>query len=152
MRVKNSIVIIFLLFTSFLISQESKIKTFNGQVINDDVEKSGIVVINKNSGGKVITNKDGYFQIGVRLNDSIYLRSVQIKTHYIIVNEDVFKSDSIKVNLEPLVNQLGNVTVTPYDLSGDLMSDMKNVKKKEIINFDDVGVPGFKGKREEKIA
>ena len=92
MRVKNSIIIIFLLFTSFLISQESKIKTFNGQVINDDVEKSGIVVINKNSGGKVITNKDGYFQIGVRLNDSIYLRSVQIKTHYIIVNEDVFLS------------------------------------------------------------
>ncbi len=152
MRVKNSIVIIFLLFTSFLISQESKIKTFNGQVINDDVEKSGIVVINKNSGGKVITNKDGYFQIGVRLNDSIYLRSVQIKTHYIIVNEDVFKSDSIKVNLEPLVNQLGNVTVKPYDLSGDLMSDMKKVEKKETINFDDVGVPGFKGKREEKIA
>ena len=29
-------------------------------MINDDVEKSGIVVINKNSGGKVITNKDGY--------------------------------------------------------------------------------------------
>ncbi len=152
MRVKNSIVIIFLLFTSFLISQESKIKTFNGQVINDDVEKSGIVVINKNSGGKVITNKDGYFQIGVRLNDSIYLRSVQIKTHYIIINEDVFKSDSIKVNLEPLVNQLSNVTVKPYDLSGDLMSDIKKVEKKETINFKDVGVPGFKGKREEKIA
>ena len=101
MRVKDSIAIIFLLFTSFLISQESKIKTFNGQVINDDVEKSGIVVINKNSGGKVITNKDGYFQIGVRLNDTIYLRSVQIKTHYIIVNEDVFQS--AKVNLNSLI-------------------------------------------------
>ena len=49
------------------------------------------------------------------------------------LNEDVFKSDSIKVNLEPLVNQLGNVTVKPYDLSGDLMSDIKKVEKKETI-------------------
>ena len=151
MRINNIIVIFFLLLTSILVSQESKIKTFNGQVVNDNIEKSGIVVINKNSGGKVITDQNGFFKIGVRLFDSLYIRSIQIKTHYIFINENIYNSDSVKVYLRTLVTELDNVTVKPYDLSGNIISDIKKVDKKEKINFDDVGIPGFKGKREEKI-
>ena len=31
------------------------------------------------------------------------------------------------------------------------MSDIKKIKEKEVFNFDDAGVPGFKGERKEKI-
>ena len=69
----------------------------------------------------------------------------------IIIEEPIFQSDSIRIYLEPLVNELESVTVSPYNLSGDLMSDIKKIKEKEVFNFDDAGVPGFKGERKEKI-
>ena len=69
----------------------------------------------------------------------------------IIIEETVFKSDSIRVYLEPIVNQLESVTVSPNNLSGDLLADMKQIKEKEVFNFDDAGIPGFKGERKEKI-
>jgi len=131
--------------------QEKNFKTLVGEVINDTIDVSGIHVINGSSGGKTITDKDGYFKVGVRKNDSIFFTSVQIKTQMIIIEETVFKSDSIRVYLEPIVNQLESVTVSPNNLSGDLLADMKQIKEKEVFNFDDAGIPGFKGERKEKI-
>ena len=140
-----------LLFSNSLFSQENNYKTLIGEVINDTIDVSGIHVINGSSGGKSITDKKGFFKVGVRKNDSIYFTSVQIKTQMIIIEEPIFQSDSIRIYLEPLVNELESVTVTPYNLSGDLMSDIKKIKEKEVFNFDDAGVPGFKGERKEKI-
>ena len=140
-----------LLFSSSLLCQEKNFKTLVGEVINDTIDVSGIHVINGSSGGKTITDKDGYFKVGVRKNDSIFFTSVQIKTQMIIIEETVFKSDSIRVYLEPIVNQLESVTVSPNNLSGDLLADMKQIKEKEVFNFDDAGIPGFKGERKEKI-
>ena len=149
-RVNLSILSILVSILTF--SQNLEIKELNGLIINDEIEKSGIVIINKTSGGSTITNNDGFFRIGVRLNDSLYIRSVQIKDYFMSVNENIINSDSLRIYLDQKVNELKNVTVTPYNLSGNLISDIKKIDKNEIINFDDVGIPGFKGEREEKIA
>jgi len=148
---KTSYILLLLLFSNSLFSQENNYKTLIGEVINDTIDVSGIHVINGSSGGKAITDKKGFFKVGVRKNDSIYFTSVQIKTQMIIIEEPIFQSDSIRIYLEPLVNELESVTVSPYNLSGDLMSDIKKIKEKEVFNFDDAGVPGFKGERKEKI-
>ena len=148
---KINYILLILLFTNSLFSQEKNYKTLVGEVINDTINVSGIHVINGSSGGKTITDKDGFFKVGVRKNDSIYFTSVQIKTQMIIIEEPIFKSDSIRIYLEPIVNELESVTVSPYNLSGDLLSDMKKIEEKEVFNFDDAGIPGFKGERKEKI-
>jgi hypothetical protein len=149
-RVNLSVISILVSILTF--SQNLEIKELNGLIVNDEIEKSGIVIINKTSGGSTITNNDGFFRIGVRLNDSLYIRSVQIKDYFMYVNENIINSDSLRIYLDQKVNELKNVTVTPYNLSGNLISDIKKIDKNEIINFDDVGIPGFKGEREEKIA
>ena len=148
---KTNYILFALLFSVGLIGQEKEFKTLVGEVINDSIDVSGIHVINGSSGGKSITDKNGFFKVGVRKNDSIYFTSIQIKTQMIIIEETVFKSDSIRVYLEPIVNQLESVTVSPNNLSGDLLADMKQIKEKEVFNFDDAGIPGFKGERKEKI-
>ena len=148
---KTNYILFALLFSVGLIGQEKEFKTLVGEVINDSIDVSGIHVINGSSGGKSITDKNGFFKVGVRKNDSIYFTSIQIKTQMIIIEETVFKSDSIRVYLEPIVNQLDSVTVSPNNLSGDLLADMKQIKEKEVFNFDDAGIPGFKGERKEKI-
>ena len=148
---KTNYILFALLFSVGLIGQEKEFKTLVGEVINDSIDVSGIHVINGSSGGKSITDKNGFFKVGVRKNDSIYFTSVQIKTQMIIIEETVFKTDSIRVYLEPIVNELESVTVSPNNLSGDLLADMKQIKEKEVFNFDDAGIPGFKGERKEKI-
>ena len=145
------ILLLLLFFSNSLLSQEKKYKTLIGEVINDTIDVSGIHVINGSSGGKTITDKDGFFKVGVRIKDSIYFTSVQIKTQMIIIEEPIFQSDSIRIYLEPIVNELESVTVSPYNLSGDLLSDIKKIEEKEVFNFDDAGIPGFKGERKEKI-
>lgn len=148
---KNNYILIFFLFVNIIFSQEKNFKTIIGQVVNDTISIGGIHVINSNSGSKTITDNLGFFEVGVRLNDSIFFTSVQIKPQLIIIEEDVFMSDSIRVYLEPLVNELESVTVSPMKLSGDLISDLNKVKENDVFNFDDVGIPGFKGERKEKI-
>ena len=83
--------------------------------------------------------------------DSVYFSSIQIKKQLIVITDQIYSSDSIKVYLEPLVNVLDNVTVRPHNLSGNIKSDLALVDKKDVLNFDDVGVPGYKGNRKEKI-
>jgi len=145
--------ILFLVFISnFLFSQERNFKTIVGEVLNDTINVSGIHVINSSSGGKTITDSDGFFKVGVRENDSIFFTSVQIKTQMIIIEKSVYEADSIRVYLEPIVNELESVTVSPFNLSGDLFADIKQVEEKEVFNFDDAGIPGFKGEGKEKIA
>ena len=68
----------------------------------------------------------------------------------IIIEEPIFKSDSIRIYLEPIVNELESVTVSPTICRRSL-SDMKKIEEKEVFNFDDAGIPGFKGERKEKI-
>ena len=86
-----------LLFSNSLFSQENNYKTLIGEVINDTIDVSGIHVINGSSGGKSITDKKGFFKVGVRKNDSVYFTSVQIKTQMIIIEEPIFQSDSIRI-------------------------------------------------------
>ena len=149
---KASYILLFLFISNFLFSQERNFKTIVGEVLNDTINVSGIHVINSSSGGKTITDSDGFFKVGVRENDSIFFTSVQIKTQMIIIEKSVYEADSIRVYLEPIVNELEGVTVSPFNLSGDLFADMRQVEEKEVFNFDDAGIPGFKGTRKEKIA
>jgi len=144
-------VIIFSLIPLNHSAQTAEFKTLFGEVVNDSIDISGIHVINANSGGKTITDQKGSFQIGVRKMDSVYFSSIQIKKQLIVITDQIYSSDSIKVYLEPLVNVLDNVTVRPHNLSGNIKSDLALVDKKDVLNFDDVGVPGYKGNRKEKI-
>ena len=122
-----------------------------GEVVNDSLNISGIHIINKTSGSRSITNQNGLFEIGVKRNDTIVISSIQIKPHVIIIESKIFDQDLIRVYIEPFINQLDNVVVKPHDLSGNMLDDMLDSGIKDPINFDDVGIPGFKGKRAEKI-
>ncbi len=126
-------------------------KSFKGEVVSDSLNLSGIHIINKNSGAKSITNENGLFVIGVKKNDTIIISSIQIKPHIIVVNPKVFEQDQVKVYVEPFINQLENVVVKSHNLTGNLLNDIKDSGVKNPINFDDVGVPGFKGERAERI-
>ena len=133
MLVKVRIFLLLFFFSVLSFSQNTEIKTLSGEVVNNDIEKSGIVIINKSTGGTTITDKEGFFRIGVRLKDSLFFRSVQIKAHFVYINEEVYNSDSIRVFLDVKVNELKNVDVTPYNLSGNLLADANKVTRRKYL-------------------
>ena len=64
---------------------------------------------------------------------------------------EILDQTYLKIYVDLFINQLNNVVVRSHSLSGNILDDMANSNVKVPINFDDVGIPGFKGIREEKI-
>ena len=133
--------------TSVFSQTNQNFKTLKGEIVNDSINTSGIHLINKTSGSKTITNINGVFEIGVKKLDTLIISSVQIIPRVLIVDENVYSQKYIKVYVEQFINELTNVDVKSHNLSGNIMNDMQNSNVKIPINFDDVGIPGFKGER-----
>ena len=146
--------------TSFLLlfipiicfSQNNNLKLIEGTVYNDDSYSiEGVHVLNITSNYNTITDSEGNFKIFSNLNDEIIFSAIQFKRKKIIINGDLLNSISIKVFLEEFVNELDEVIVNSSGLSGNLSTDLLNSNVIDKLNFDDFGIPGFKGIRMEKI-
>lgn len=137
----------FLLFSLSVVAQ--KYKLLKGKVSHPNLSVAGIHVVNVSRGSTEITDMMGNFEISVAVGERILLSGVQFKDYELIVSEAIFSSDEITVYMKTAINQLDEVVVKPHDLSGSLANDLQSVPKS--INFTDVGIPGFKGEREEKI-
>ena len=68
-----------------------------------------------------------------------------------IITENIFSSKEITIYLKGFVNELDEVIVTNNPLTGNLKFDLLESGLEEKQNFDDFGIPGFKGVRQEKI-
>ncbi|WP_412984177.1 hypothetical protein [Pontimicrobium sp. IMCC45349] len=117
----------------------------NGSVIaGKDVE--GIHVMNKTLNKYTTTNQLGGFTIEAKVQDTIVFSSIQYKFLSVIVSKANVDSKSITVNLIDNVNELDEVTVGKV-LTGDLSSDVSNSEAEKPIDFYDVGIPGYTGKK-----
>ncbi|MDA1225433.1 MAG: carboxypeptidase-like regulatory domain-containing protein [Bacteroidetes bacterium] len=133
-------------------SQINSQRLIEGTVFNDDSYSiEGVHVLNITSEFNTITDSDGNFKIYASLNDEIIFSAIQFKRKKIIINDDILNSISVKIFLEEFVNELDEVIVNSSRLSGNLSTDLINSGVIEQINFDDVGIPGFKGIRMESI-
>lgn len=126
-----------------------KYKLLRGNVSHPTLNLEQIHVINTSRGVAQITDIYGAFEISVAIGEKIIFSGIQFHERELVITEELFASNELTVYLEAKVNELKEVIVKPHDLSGSLSNDLTSVPKQ--INFSDVGIPGFKGKREEKI-
>ncbi len=143
---KQLLFFLFLLVFNIASSQQIDLE---GKVTNDfDIE--GVHILNKTSKYNTVTNEFGAFTIRVQLLDTIIFSSVKYEIYELIVTDAIYNKKSINIKLNELVNELDEVHIG-NTLTGNLSTDLKNIKVDETFNFDDVGIPGFKGEPEEKI-
>lgn len=135
-----------MLLSSAMLAQE---KTIEGTIVNG-IEVEGIHIINTTSRYNTVTDGDGTFTIRAQENDTLVISSVNYFPKKEPITKAVFEAEVIAITLTPLVNELDEV-VLGRSLTGNLATDLQNIKTEKPINFDDVGIPGFKGKPEEKI-
>ena len=145
---KNGYLLLGLFLLVFNIASSQQID-LEGKVTNAfDIE--GIHILNKTSKYNTVTNKFGEFVIRIQVQDTIIFSSIKYQIKELIITEDIYHKKKININLNELVNQLDEVLIG-NTLTGDLFTDLKNIKVEETFNFDNVGIPGFKGEPEEKI-
>ena len=124
-------------------------KSLQGKITNEaDIE--GIHVMNLASRFNTITDENGHFSINVKPLDTLLFSSIKYMPEKVVVTDAFFEKGIITVKLSELVNELDEVFLKP-NLSGNIAADLKKIKTEKPINFDDVGIPGFKGEPKEKI-
>jgi len=114
-------------------------------LVKSDVNVENIHVVNKTAQVFTITNKEGLFNITVKLNDILVISSVQHVSKEIIISKEIVLNKAVLVILEEQINTLDEVLIGKV-LTGDLLYDVKNVEGKRPINFYDVGIPGYTGR------
>ncbi len=149
MRISLSIIYFVIFSASSIYGQQFRL--LQGKVSNDYLSLSGIHVVNTSRMNAVITDSEGFFEISVKIGERLKFSGVQYKTKDLLISKNIFDSKFVTVYLETFVNELDEVVLKPNNLSGNLSSDLANVNISKRVNFDDFGIPGYKGEREEKI-
>jgi hypothetical protein len=119
-------------FLGFLgISQENQEETqiFSAIVVNAQSDRplESVHIVNLNKVLGTITNNKGEFSISASVNDTIYFSYLGFKSQKIRVTNDMFKFMDTKVALTELAYALEEVIVRPYQLTGYLEIDVKNI-------------------------
>lgn len=121
-----------LLFLFFAISsgfsQEVIRIEISGQIIVDHPDIEGVTVYNTSSNKGTITDKDGKFSIEVALNDQLEVSALQFEKFVVAITKEILETKSVTVFLVEYVNKLPEVIILPYGLTGDLVTDLNNVK------------------------
>ncbi|NNE78580.1 MAG: carboxypeptidase-like regulatory domain-containing protein [Pricia sp.] len=123
--------LLFLFFTYFSFSQdeESADKIIKALVVNAQTDEpmESVHVVNLNEVVGTITDENGEFSITASVNDTLYFSFLGFKSQKIRVTNDMFKFKDTKIALTELAYALEEVIVRPYQLTGYLEIDVKNL-------------------------
>ncbi|MFC7357675.1 carboxypeptidase-like regulatory domain-containing protein [Jejudonia soesokkakensis] len=126
---KQLLLILLCAIPFFVGAQQIERTLVNGKITAPEGESvDGINIYNTSSQKGTVTDEEGLFTIEVAKNDRVQVTSIQYQSFTIIVDEGIISSKSMKVYLNPAVNQLAEVIVRPYDLTGNIKVDVGKIK------------------------
>ncbi len=110
-------------------NEDQEVMDFTATVINAQTEfpLESVHVINLNQVKGTITNQNGKFTIPAAVNDTLYFSYLGFKTQKVRVTNDMFRFGDTEIALTELAYALEEVIVTPYQLTGYLEIDVKNL-------------------------
>ena len=129
---KHIVFLLLLFFGCFLNAQEYSTK-IEGHIFSKEGDVAAIHVSNISQNRGTITDAAGYFDISVKLNDTLVFSAVQFKRKQVVVTIAILKSKQLQIPLERSLTELNEVVVMPYNLSGDINRDMDRLETGRII-------------------
>jgi len=132
---------------SLVLGQEEsvpdQVMEFNATVINAQNQRplESVHVINLNQVVGTITNAKGEFQIPASVNDTLYFSYLGFKSQKIRVTNDMFRFGGTKIALTELAYALEEVVLQPYQLTGYLEIDVKNLPINTAYQYSISGLP-----------
>lgn len=137
--------LIVLILSSSTIFSQNLVATVENSSDNKPI--TSVHVINLTQVVGVITDKQGKFEIPAKLNDTLYLSYLGFKSIKVRVTNDLLKFENSKIQLTELAYALEEVIVKPYELTGYLEIDAKNVPVSQSFRYSIPGLPsrGYEG-------
>lgn len=132
---KQLLFILFFTFSITTFSQEIERVKISGKITSakgEDVE--GINIYNKSSEKGTITSATGEFEIKVAKNDRVHFSAMQFQRFTVIIDDGIIESKKMNILLNPVINQLDEVLISPYDLSGNITADVKRINVTGVSN------------------
>lgn len=138
----RSNLLVFLIFSSVaVVAQTGESKKLEGRVYSDDGDVAATHVLNLTTKRATITDNNGFFAIQVNFLDSLEFSAIQYKKKIVVINSSILDSKFVTINLEDALTELDEVTVTPYNLSGDLIKDLATLSLDPIVTASTLGLP-----------
>lgn len=126
--VKKLLFLLLLISSSVLLAQDIERTKVSGKLHvpqGDDAE--GINVYNVSSQKGTITKPDGTFEIEVAENDRVEITALQYQSFTVVIDKGIVEERKMNIFMNPAINQLDEVVVRPYDLSGNINVDVKKI-------------------------
>ncbi|UOB17167.1 carboxypeptidase-like regulatory domain-containing protein [Abyssalbus ytuae] len=138
---KRLLFLIIALVSHTIMAQEEDLVT--GIVVNaeNDLPMDNVHIVNLNQVIGTVTNPKGEFEISARVNDTLYFSFIGFKSIKVRVTNDMFKFQNTKVGLTELAYALEEVVVRPYQLTGYLEIDSKNIPINDAPRYSISGLP-----------
>ncbi|SRX74924.1 carboxypeptidase-like regulatory domain-containing protein [Aequorivita antarctica] len=125
---KKLLLLLFIVTSPALFAQDIDRTKISGKIhVPQGEDSEGISVYNISSQKGTITNADGSFEIEIAENDRVQITALQYQSFTVIVDKGIVNRKVMNIFLNPSVNQLEEVVVRPYDLSGNINADVKKI-------------------------
>ena len=130
-----------LFFPVVVWAQSGETKNLEGRVTSKDGDVAATHVLNITTQKASITDVNGFFSIPVRMNDTLVFSAVQFKKKQIVVTPAIFGSSTIEVPLDEVLEELDEVVVTPYNLSGNISKDLERLNTEPVVTASTLELP-----------
>ncbi|NJB70747.1 hypothetical protein GGR42_001209 [Saonia flava] len=146
MRISKILFVFLFMASASMGAQNFFSHQLEGKVQSDNKDVADVHVMNTTTGRATITDQEGYFEIVVKLNDTLLFSAVQYKRKQVVISQTMLESSLVYVPLEEFMNELDEVVVRPFNLSGDLTKDMENLEIGPVVSASTLGLPNANAK------
>lgn len=138
-----------LLFSGVLRGQspEQRRQEIRGLIVEDTVPVPDVHVLNLSALKATISDADGFFRVEAGLGDTLLFSAVRYRRTSLVIDPTVLEAASLLIPLEPFVNELDEVVVSPYDLTGDLDKDVGRLPVAPPVTAFSLGLPNAGARR-----
>ena len=102
----------FFIFPMFIFSQNDTL--IKGKVVSESNSLEGIHIFNISQKTGEITDARGYFNIKVKISDTLQFSAVHLKATQYIIKQNDLKEELIFVQMKSLISELDEITLTKY--------------------------------------
>ena len=133
------------LFVFTLLKAQDQIQVFSAVVENESTgfPMESVHVLNLTQIIGTTTDKNGRFEIKVSANDTLYFSYLGFKPLKIAVTNDLMKFGNAKFELTELALALEEIILRPYQLTGILDIDAKNIPINTAKRYSVSGLPNI---------
>lgn len=123
---------------------QEQIQYLNGVVENESTgfPMESVHILNLNMVEGTTTDKKGNFEIRAQVNDTLYFSYLGYKSLKVAVTQDMLKFGNSKFQITQLAYALEEIILRPYQLTGYLDIDVKNVPINSAGRYRIPGLPG----------